>query len=207
MTHSGIYTIRCKSDGKFYIGSATNYKNRWALHRRQLNAGTHHCTHLQNAWNKYGEAAFTFSLVEQVQKQNLITMEQQWINKFWDDGILFNSCRVAKSRLGMKHSPETKLKIGKRSYACSSETRLKMSIQSKGEDNNFYGRRHSVEARQKMVEAARKRATKESTREKLRLLTGERNSFYAHTHSEKTKLKMSIAAKARWAKMPQCQEA
>ncbi len=33
---SGVYQIRCKSNGKIYVGSAVNLRARWDTHRREL---------------------------------------------------------------------------------------------------------------------------------------------------------------------------
>jgi len=56
-TVSGVYQIRCKSNGKIYIGSAVNLRQRWDGHRRALRKQRHHNVHLQAAWNRYGEAS------------------------------------------------------------------------------------------------------------------------------------------------------
>jgi len=51
---SGIYQIKNTLNGKFYVGSAVNIKQRWSTHISSLNKNNHHSGHLQNAWNKYG---------------------------------------------------------------------------------------------------------------------------------------------------------
>ena len=57
---SGIYTIICKTTGKYYIGSAVWIRKRWRNHREDLRKGKHHNLYLQRAWNKYGEDNFDF---------------------------------------------------------------------------------------------------------------------------------------------------
>ena len=54
--NSGIYKILNKINGKFYIGSAVNFKRRFARHKRLLNINCHPNEYLQNAWNKYWES-------------------------------------------------------------------------------------------------------------------------------------------------------
>lgn len=61
-----IYKIRNVVNGKFYVGSTTDTRERFRTHRNKLRAAKHHCTHLQAAWSKYGEECFVFEVVEQV---------------------------------------------------------------------------------------------------------------------------------------------
>ncbi len=67
MIKSGIYRIRNLINNKSYIGSAVNFKRRWNYHKQDLIACRHHSKYLQNAWNKYGEAAFEFKVMEYVE--------------------------------------------------------------------------------------------------------------------------------------------
>jgi hypothetical protein len=55
---SGVYQIRCKRNGKIYIGSALNLRARWDNHRRDLRRGSHCNPYMQNAWKLYGEMNF-----------------------------------------------------------------------------------------------------------------------------------------------------
>jgi group I intron endonuclease len=80
-TLSGVYQIRCKQNGKIYVGSAVNLQWRWHSHRRDLGNGVHVNPHLQSAWNLYGETNFEFSVLEYVDEQRLLTTEQLWIDK------------------------------------------------------------------------------------------------------------------------------
>src|SRR6185295_18629845 len=58
-----------------------NLYARWVLHRRRLRQKTHHNIHLQQAWNKYGEEKFEFSVLELVEVSTLLQVEQTWIDK------------------------------------------------------------------------------------------------------------------------------
>ena len=68
MKISGIYKIINKINGKYYVGSSVNIKdypnNRWSRHIADLNANRHHNDYLQRAWNKYGQDAFEFIIIE-----------------------------------------------------------------------------------------------------------------------------------------------
>src|SRR6266567_3161977 len=98
---SGIYRITCVVTGKIYIGSAMNLRTRRKAHFGGLTRNEHHNPKLQNAFNKYGEDAFTFEVLELVLPMSLTAREQYWfakLNPFGKRG--FNLDRVAGSSLG-----------------------------------------------------------------------------------------------------------
>ena len=71
LLQTGIYAIVHKSSGKKYIGSAArSFHRRWEDHKYELKNGTHHCSYLQNAWNKYSESVFDFIILEIVSNTN-----------------------------------------------------------------------------------------------------------------------------------------
>lgn len=110
MRRSGIYKIEHIASGRVYVGSAVQLNLRWNNHRHYLRMGAHHSHYLQRAWNKYGEDAFSFSVLEYVDdKQILIQMEQHWIDTL-SAAIKpnFNLAHVAGSGLGRVDSEETK---------------------------------------------------------------------------------------------------
>ena len=78
---SGIYQIRCKCNGKIYVGSAVNLRARWDKHRRELKQGTHGNPHLQHAWKLFGEASFELVVSEYVDRARLLEAEQRWIDQ------------------------------------------------------------------------------------------------------------------------------
>lgn len=59
-----LYIILNTISNKFYLGSTENLKVRKAKHFRDLKNGKHHSVILQRAWNKYGESAFEFIIIE-----------------------------------------------------------------------------------------------------------------------------------------------
>jgi group I intron endonuclease len=91
--------IRCLITGQIYVGSAVNMLARWALHRRSLQQGAHKNQHLQQAWNKYGEENFEFTVMEYVKRAFLLRIEQEWIDKSQctDRKIGFNIYPIAGS--------------------------------------------------------------------------------------------------------------
>lgn len=167
-TRSGIYAITNTVNGKVYVGSAVNIASRWRAHLSQLRRGTHHSGHLQAAWIKYGETAFSFTVLEYVPDQScLLREEDKWISIFKsaDHGNGYNICPKAGSQLGAGRSRESKEKMSAsakgrvksadhqeainralRGRRLSEECKAKLSISQ-------IGRKHTDEARQKMREA------------------------------------------------------
>jgi group I intron endonuclease len=95
----GVYQIRCLPNGKKYVGSAVNLRNRWTAHRGSLRRGTHRNIHLQNAWDKYGGASFVFEILEPASPATLLEIEQAWIDRTrcTDPAIGFNIADTAGS--------------------------------------------------------------------------------------------------------------
>lgn len=77
---SGIYQIENKVNSKVYIGSSNNIERRWQKHKALLRHGKHQNSHLQAAWNKYGEDNFIFSIIELCSIDSLLDREQYFIN-------------------------------------------------------------------------------------------------------------------------------
>lgn len=86
-----IYEIRNIKKNVVYYGQTINPRKRWETHRRSLNNGCHHDDYLQNAWNKYGNACFVFSLLCQVSTVNEAnTMEGELIKEAKTAGYCYN---------------------------------------------------------------------------------------------------------------------
>lgn len=107
-----IYRIRHIESGKSYIGSAVHYPTRWTNHKHELRNNRHHSIKLQNAWNKYGEDAFAFEVVEYVDRiEDLLSFEQTWLTA---ENVFvrgYNMTPDARSGFGRNHSAETKEKL------------------------------------------------------------------------------------------------
>ena len=60
----GVYYIRCLANGRFYVGSSVNMQTRWVGHRSALRKREHQNTHLQRAFDKYGDSQFAVGVLE-----------------------------------------------------------------------------------------------------------------------------------------------
>ena len=96
---SGIYAIQNDVSGHRYVGSSARMLVRARTHLKELVRGDHHCSHLQNAVNKYGIDAFSFLILEIVREtEELQSVEQKWI----DDCGYYNTAKSSRGPVGVK---------------------------------------------------------------------------------------------------------
>lgn len=110
---SGIYYIRNNDNQKLYIGSAISIFHRLAQHKRLLRKSKHFNSHLQSAWNKYGEKAFEFEILCNCSLDELITKEEYYIQTFSSNipSKGYNKRLDCSTNLGTKASEETRKKL------------------------------------------------------------------------------------------------
>lgn len=166
---SGIYQIRNLVNGKRYIGSAVRFRSRWHKHISALRRGVHHNAHLQNAWQKYGEDSFEFSIVEVCPRDKLLEREQFHI----DQGCDYNKCMTAGSPLGVKHSLISKARMGAASRA------------------SWRKRKEEAGGKVTFTEEHRSKISK-SRREMFA------NGYKKPADSQETSLRRSASSKAKW---------
>lgn len=156
---SGIYQIRNLANGKLYIGSASNlYRRKKHQHLYLLRKRVHHNTHLQNAFNKYGEQNFIFEVIEFVEDKNkLLELEQYWLDKLNIIKEGYNKSPIADKPLSLKgelsHNYGRKPWNKGKSNIYSEETLNRMSKSAKnrtGDKNSFYGKHHSDKTKSKI---------------------------------------------------------
>lgn len=114
----GIYKIINVVNNKFYVGSAVNFSRRKARHFSELRNNKHNNRWLQASWNKHGEKAFAFVIVEEVSdKAMLLEVENRWLKEHvgkeycYNLGVDATAPMLGKSgklspTWGYKHSPE-----------------------------------------------------------------------------------------------------
>jgi group I intron endonuclease len=178
----GIYRIRNTINGRVYVGSAVNLADRWRLHRRQLDRGTHHCPPLQRAWVKYGEIAFIFEFIEAVErnKEALDLREQVYLDEVFASGLAYNICRIPGSALGVKRSAEhcARTSAAKRGRKLSAGHRASLAAAK-------LGSKQSAETVAKRL--AKTRGRKRSPEQCVRISDGQRG----RKHSAETLAKIS----------------
>ncbi len=141
----GIYSIKNRINNKIYIGSSDDIKNRWRNHKILLENNNHHSIHLQNAWQKYGEHAFLFEIIENINdKQQLLIREQHYLDFY------------------RSYEPENGYNISKFSFSPmkgrnhTEETKKHLSINNSGDKHWAYGKNLSQEHKDKISSIKRK---------------------------------------------------
>lgn len=188
---SGIYKIQSlKEPHKCYVGSATRVKQRWGMHIRELKRNKHGNSRLQNHFNEYGESDLLFIVLEKCEKNDLIKIEQFYIDKL---DPFFNICRVAGSTSGKIHSEETKRKIGEKAKKrpVSQETRMKLSIANKGKKRTMETRRKLSESKIGNKSTLGQHHSSEYKRKMSEMRMGSKNPFFGKKHSVETRRKIS----------------
>lgn len=114
LRQDGIYCLTLEAAGKRYIGSSKNIYNRINRHKSDLKRNRHGNEHLQNAFNKHGEDAFSLTILEFCPTLMLGIREQYWIDKYQTTERTFgyNKLETTDNRRNVI-SNETKLKISK----------------------------------------------------------------------------------------------
>jgi len=136
----GIYRFLNKINGKSYVGSSTNLGTRLSIYFSKKGMSSrlkNKKSLIYDALLKYGYDDFTLEILEYCKIDILIEREQYYINYFKSE---YNILKAANSRLGIKHSLET---------------RILMSIKKRGINHNLYGKTPSYETRKRISESSK----------------------------------------------------
>lgn len=77
-----IYCIENKINGHCYIDQIKNFIQRRSKHFSELRRNAHHNSHLQKAYNKYGEQNFQIYILEE-QIADILQMTPVGYDVFW----------------------------------------------------------------------------------------------------------------------------
>jgi len=195
---SGIYKITNIINNKYYIGSSSNIKKRWKIHRYHANKGDHHSIHFQRAWSKYGKDNFIFEIIEELDNDHdlLLEVEQKYLDELtpWNNKIGYNISQIASGGDLISNHPN-KEEIAKR--RAEGHKRYIESLTEQDRHDKFarYGKdnpnwRGGLKTKICPV-CKREEIPIHNKTCKYCTNTGERNAFYNQNHSEKTKQKLS----------------
>jgi len=178
---AGIYAISNTINNKIYIGSTNDLERRWCEHQHALRQNKHGNCHLQSSWDKHGEKAFEFIVLECLDDlDELVKAEQFWMDFYREGGKeLYNFGMAADNPMrGRTHTEEAKRKMCEARYNTSPEAREARSCkQREFMLGNQYALGHSHT---------------EETKSRLSAM------FKGKEASEETCQRMCLAAKARW---------
>ena len=91
-SNNGIYYIQNTITGQLYIGQTSRLDERESEHFRQLRDNCHFNKHLQNSYNKYGEDAFKFEIIERCSPECLDKYEKAYVDMYNLKKHGFNIC-------------------------------------------------------------------------------------------------------------------
>ena len=151
----GVYFILHKTSDTFYVGSSSNIEKRFSQHLRKLRANNHHCKHLQNAWNKYGESFFEFVIKQETNSiDECRKLEQVILDESFDK--TYNSKNAALGGGTGDSNPmrdpliAEKVSRARKGMKFSDEHRANMSKALKGRIGPRLGTFQTDEAKEKM---------------------------------------------------------
>lgn len=213
-----IYLITNIKNGKQYVGQTQrSIEERWSEHVRK--AKNHDNHHIGNAILKYGSKDFKIEEIGEASSQEkLDLLEIKTISRL--NTMRPNGYNLTEGGLGGSPSIETKEKIRQSKLGAKNpnyqkiwteEEREHLSKKTSGENNPFYGKKHSTETKKRLSEVAKSREVhprlgkkaSEETKAKLRKSwtegkakrSGENHHLFGKSHSEETRRKISEAHK------------
>lgn len=146
-----IYLIKNLINGKLYVGqTCLSIRKRFTLHKSDKKG---FCVKLFRAMNKYGRDKFSIELLATCEDQEIANyLEISFIQKFDTIATGYN---IREGGSKGKPSLETrkKMSLARKEYRHSQETIDKMSSSQIGDKNHMYGKKHTIDARQKMSES------------------------------------------------------
>jgi len=189
----GVYEIvnQCDGEETTYVGSSIDIERRWEQHRSLLGRRKHHCIYLQNAWNKYGEDAFSFNVLKEVDADQCLPAEQEYLDSYLDKGNCYN---IKHEVAGGPLTEEHRLAISK---ACTGRVRTKEHQRKLNEAHK--GKKFSLETRRKMSRSHKgqvpwctgQHLTAEHKRNLSESLKGRLGPMKGKRHTDEAKRKMS----------------
>lgn len=191
---TGVYCICNTVNGKRYVGSAAqSFRKRWWEHRSRLRQGRHSNLHLQRAWDKYGEDAFEFTILERCLSSDCLSREQCWLDRYKSaDGRLgYNASPTAGSRLGMTNSEQHRARISaaNKGRKPSPEAIAKTAAKLRGRR----GRKHTADTIARISAAHKGKVISDEQRARIAA------TLAGRVQSEEAKAKRSASLKAAYA--------
>jgi hypothetical protein len=112
-----IYSIVNKINNATYIGSTVgNGKSRWIRHKNDLKCNIHHSRFLQRAWNKYGREYFEFNVLTNVENDEILIKEQEYLDdrkNNYPAKLNYNMCWKAGNCSGRQFTAATIIQMSK----------------------------------------------------------------------------------------------
>lgn len=166
---TGVYVIWCKPEKKAYVGESGHVSNRFAHHRFKLRQGTHDIVSLQKDWDKYGEHAFQFRILEEApSRPEREQLEAEWIVRLDAVSQGYNTALFSTGG-GCKRSQATKQKQSEAAKIRNADPEYNKMISDRCKRQHAEGNLVlSPASRQKIANANRGKPMSEEQKQKLR---------------------------------------
>jgi len=199
----GVYQIRNLINGKVYIGSAKCFQVRASQHTSSLKENKHQNKHLQASFNKWGEDAFLFEVLEVIDGDKLqrTTREQQYLEKWyenWEQCYNFQRnpiCKQPKIGKNVEQMRRKRISLANKNKKRSTEYSKKLSERMKTQWKNEKYKRKICEFLTKNKPAKGYKHTQEHKQKMSQLMTGENNPNYGKSLTKQQRLIISNANK------------
>lgn len=182
---TGVYCWENQVNQKVYVGGAyESLEGRKEGYLKAFAKGRCHNRYLLNAWLKYGAENFVWKVLERCHPDDVEDRENFWLAKTraYDKKCGYNICKVAGSRLGVKHTEE----------ACA-----KMSASKKGRPNGRLGCKHTEEAKARISATKTGVPLKEETKQRMSAVRKGKKQTEQHRENSR---------KSHWSKGPRAAE-
>lgn len=169
----GIYKINnTVVSNAYYLGSSMDIDDRWTVHRWALRNNRHENSRLQRAWNKYGESAFSFEIIEVFvgTLHELLLREDEYLEKLPE--TCYNIRRSSYKIQPYDAITREKISYGVKEHWRKNRKRLIESLTRS---------RQSDEYKHKMSESCRSVWTEEMKEQMSHDRTGTKNSMTDRT--------------------------
>ena len=109
VVYSGVYIIFHQTKSRAYVGKSKDIHVRWKKHRSDLRSGKHHSRFLQRDWDKSGEGAFLFAVLEVCPPRALREVEQRYLSM----APVYNGTTLSDDRSTVVLRPESREKMSR----------------------------------------------------------------------------------------------
>lgn len=199
---TGIYKITNLKTNTVYIGASVQIETRFSQHLNELRKGTHRNTHLQNAFKKYGESNFEFTIVEECTRDILRSEEIRILNQYggYKSNLTYNMRQGGQICMG-----EDNPNYGKHwsKEWCKNQSDKMKALLSDSHNHPMYGKHHSTESIEKNRQSHLGHKKSEDSKLKCSITmksknrTGSKNPFYGRHHTEEAKERIRIKSASR----------
>ncbi len=130
----GVYFIFCPLNGKIYVGSSKNIKNRIYDHMKKLRGNYHFNQYLQHTYNKYGKNSLQFMVLEECESREQMFVKENYYLSLLDKEFRLNLAAVIPNgEISLERRKQlSESQKGRKSGPLSEEHKRKVSEGLKG---------------------------------------------------------------------------